>query len=122
LPLLKFQPSYYISRTTSSYVIALKHADAKQFTSEHSTEYDSSEFQNLILPFTCEAISPEIVWVRFKIDYCDETAPKVLLHMAHWLAASIRATGVLRTQCGVKFMTWQILYLCNSTSTDWQKS
>jgi len=52
---------YDISRTTSSYVTALKYADAKQFTCEHSTEYDSSEFQNLILPFTSEAISPEIV-------------------------------------------------------------
>jgi hypothetical protein len=39
--------TYDISRITSSYVTdtdALKRADAKQFTCEHSTKYDSSEF------------------------------------------------------------------------------
>ena len=42
------EQTYDISRTTSSYVTdtdALKHADAKQFTCEHSTKYDSPEFR-----------------------------------------------------------------------------
>jgi len=42
--------------------------------------------------------------------------------IGYCLAASTRATGVLRTKFGVKFMTWQILYLWKSIWTDWQKS
>ena len=53
-----------ISRTTASYITGtdvISRPTPKQFTCQHSTEYDSSEFQNLIPPVTCSATSPEII-------------------------------------------------------------
>jgi len=41
--------------------------------------------------------------------------------IGYCLAGSTRATGVLRTKFGVKFVTWHILYLWKSIWMDWQK-